>query len=132
MGAGEEQGVVGPRRRRKWMRKLLYIEHKGASNGIVGPARIGWAEVAWPVRSVRYRGRRFASLKGAGRKSNYYDVETGEHYWISGCRKDGADALYDTDVYIDEDAREAYWTEVRGLPRLAHVALRGAPGKYAR
>jgi hypothetical protein len=32
--------------------------------------------------------------------ANYYDVETREHYWISGCKKDGTDALYSTIVEV--------------------------------
>jgi hypothetical protein len=46
------------------------------------------------------------------------DVESGERYWISGPRKDGADRLYDEalPVEIDEDVRIEYWTEIRGMP----------------
>jgi hypothetical protein len=45
-------------------------------------------------------------------------VETGNEYWISGCRKDGADRLYNEadSVYIDDDVREEYWTTIRGAP----------------
>lgn len=41
----------------------------------------------------------------------------GEDYWISGCKKDGNDRLYGErlPVYIDEDVREEYWTEIRNL-----------------
>jgi len=37
-----------------------------------------------------------------------------------GPRKDGADALYATNVSteIDEDAREEYWSEIRKKPEL--------------
>jgi len=42
---------------------------------------------------VRYAGRDYRTLRGHGFKANYFDVETGDHYWISGCRKDGADRL---------------------------------------
>jgi hypothetical protein len=58
------------------------------------------------------------SLKGSGFKSNYYDVETGDEYWISGPRKDGGDRLYGEPipVEIDDDVREEYWTQIRRLP----------------
>ena len=51
-----------------------------------------------------------------GFKANYYDVETGEQYWISGCHRDGADRLYTSNlpVEIDEDVRDEYWTSIRG------------------
>jgi hypothetical protein len=50
--------------------------------------------------------------------ANYFDVETGEEYWISGPHRDGQDRLYGegVPVEIDEDVRAEYWTEVRGLP----------------
>jgi hypothetical protein len=42
-------------------------------------------------------------LRGYGFKANFFDVETREHYWISGCKKEGRDALYSTRVEIDDD-----------------------------
>ena len=57
-------------------------------------------------------------LKGAGFKSNYFDVETGEDYWISGPKRDGSDRLYGgrVPIEIDDDVREEYWKVVRGQP----------------
>jgi hypothetical protein len=94
----------------------MYIENK--SGGVTGPARIGLVAFSRTGRTLYYDGRSFQSLKGAGFKSNYYDVETGEEYWISGPRKDGRDRLYGeaAPVEIDDDVRERYWTEIRGLP----------------
>lgn len=45
-------------------------------------------------------------------------MSTGEYYWISGPRKDGADRLYGerVPVEIDEDVREEYWTDIRSQP----------------
>ena len=43
-------------------------------------------------RTLYYHGQRFQSLKGAGLKSNYYDIDTGEDYWISGPKRDGKDS----------------------------------------
>ena len=61
------------------------------------------------------QGKESRSLKGAGFKANYYDVETGEQYWISAPRKDGSDALYATNIptEIDADVSDEYWTEIR-------------------
>ena len=47
---------------------------------------------------------------------DYYDVATGERYWISGCKKRGDDRLYGGVTPIDEDVREEYWTTIRGQP----------------
>lgn len=83
-------------------------------------------------KSVYYKGRRFTTLSGRGFKANYYDAETGEHYWISGCKRDGTDALYSTPVEIDEDIREEYWTQIRDKPELKEVRSFKRPGKYSK
>ena len=84
---------------------------------LVGPARIGRVTFSKSGQSVHYRGRTFQTLDGQGFKANYFDVDTGQEYWISGCRKDGMDALYNTDVEIDDDVREEYWTQIENSPK---------------
>ena len=108
--------------------RIMWIENKGG-DGIVGPARIGRVSFSKSGRSLYYLGKQFETLDGQGFKANYVDAETGEHYWISGCRKDGRDALYSTDVEIDEDVREEYWTEIRSQPGKVHVSSFRAQGK---
>ncbi len=100
------------------MRRLMYIENK--AGGLNGEGRIGWVEVSRTRRSYEYGGRRLAKT-GSGYKYNCVDEESGENYWVSGPRRDGADKLYGGVVEIDEDARVAYWTEVRGRPDLVHL-----------
>ena len=94
----------------------MYIERKQES--LSGPARIARVQTSKRGRTLYYDGRAFQSLKGAGFKANYFDVETGDEYWISGCKKDGSDRLNgEADpVYIDEDVRAEYWTTIRGAP----------------
>lgn len=94
----------------------MYIEDK--SQGLEGEAVIGRVTFSKTGRSVHYKGRTFQSQNGRGFKSNYFDVETGAEFWISGCRKDGADRLYNggPPVLIDEDVREEYWVDIRKLP----------------
>jgi hypothetical protein len=108
----------------------MYIECKGGD--IVGPASIGRVTFSKTGRTLYYKGKEFASLNGQGFKSNYVDVETREHYWISGCKKDGTDALYSTQVEIDEDVREEYWVKIRNKPELKATVSLKLPGKYAR
>lgn len=94
----------------------MYIEDK--SDGLVGPARIGRVTFSKSGRSVSYGGRTFRK-SGSGYKYNYIDVETGDRFWISGPRKDGADRLYPQStapVEIDDDIAEVYWTQIRGRP----------------
>jgi len=93
----------------------MYIEDK--STGLDGPARIGRVTFSKSGRSLNYAGRTFRSLKGRGFKANYFDVETGDEFWISGPRKDGKDRLYEGSskpVEIDADVEEEYWGSVRG------------------
>jgi hypothetical protein len=101
--------------------RIMYIECKAA--GLSGPARIGRVTFSKTGRTICYAGREFRSLKGYGFKANYFDVTTGEHYWISGPRRDGADRLYGEriPIEIDEDAREEYWSTVRKQPERVHA-----------
>jgi hypothetical protein len=96
--------------------RIMYIECKAGS--LDGPARIGRVTYSKTGKSLKYGGRTFQSLKGRGFKSNYYDVETGDAYWISGPRKDGADRLYggSQPVEVDEDVADEYWRVIRGNP----------------
>jgi hypothetical protein len=93
--------------------RIMYIECKVGN--LTGPARIGRVTYSKTGATIYYRGKEFRSLKGAGFKANYYDVENGEEYWISGPRKDGCDALYATNssAEIDDDVRDEYWTQIR-------------------
>jgi len=97
------------------MNRIMYIESK--AGGLTGPARIGRVTFSKSGATLYYRGKSFQSLKGYGFKGNYFDVETGERYWISGPRRDGRDSLYATHVRpeIDEDIREEYLRDIRGL-----------------
>ena len=95
--------------------RIMYIERKAGN--LTGPARIGRVTYSKTGTTIfqYYQGKAFRSLKGAGFKANYYDVETGEEYWISGPRKDGCDALYATNIptEVDDDVRAEYWTQIR-------------------
>jgi len=101
----------------------MYIEYKG--DELTGDARIGRVKFSKTMKSVHYQNKRFETLKGRGFKANFFDVETGEYYWISGCSKDGTDRLYGERVaiYIDEDVQEEYWREIRNLPDMIGTTI---------
>ena len=88
--------------------KIMYIEDKSA--GLEGSARIGRVYLSKSGKTLYYRGMKFQSLKGSGFKANYYEVETGDHYWISGPRKDQNNRLYggNSGVEIDNDVSKEY------------------------
>ena len=83
----------------------MYIEDK--SEGLEGNARIGRVYFSKTGKALYCRDLKFKSLSGSGFKANYFEVESGDHYWISGPRKDQNDRLYcgsqgveiDVDVY---------------------------------
>ena len=108
----------------------MYIEAK--SEGLVGPARIGRVTYSKTGKSLTYRGREFGSLKGMGIKANFADCESGAHYWISGCKKDGLDSLYPNLIEIDEDVREEYWVKIRNKPELKERRSFRCLGKYSK
>ncbi len=95
--------------------RIMYIEDK--SEGLNGPARIGRVMLSKSGQSVHYDGRTFRRLGGLGFKANYFETETGAHFWISGPRKDGGDRLYEGSakpVEIDVDVQAEYWADIRG------------------
>lgn len=92
----------------------MYLEDK--SSGIEGPARIGRVYFSKSGKTLYYRGRRFRSLKGAGFKANFFEVDSGDYYWISGPRRDKSDRLYggSRGVEVDDDVREEYERYIAG------------------
>ena|ERR1051326_2600280 len=108
--------------------RIMYIENKG--EGLSGPGRIGRVTFSKTGKSIYYKGRMFRSLKGSGFKANYFDAQTGEEYWISGCKKDGSDHLYAGTTEIDDDVREEYWRTIRKMPSKKQVGKMRVRGKY--
>ena len=90
--------------------RIMYIEDK--SEGLTGPARIGRVTYSKTGATIYYRGKEFRRLRNCGFKANYYDVESGDEYWISGPRRDGQDGLYNTNIRpeIDDDVKQEYWS----------------------
>ena len=106
----------------------MYIERK--DDGISGPGRIGRVRFSKTGKTLYYGDQTFRSCKGQGFKCNYFDTETEDGYWISGCKKDGQDRLYPGIVEIDEAARMEYWTSIRNLPENVHLTVMRCGGKY--
>lgn len=104
--------------------RIMFIESKSGENDLGGvSARIGLVTFSKSGKSVHYLGKTFETLSGRGFKANYQDVESGDHYWISGCKKNGEDTLYGErmPIFIDKDVREEYWTQIRNLPDKKHL-----------
>jgi len=95
--------------------RIMYVESK--AEGLNGRGRIGRVSFWNNGKSLLYDGKTFRRLRGGGYKANYYEVESGDRYWISGPKKNGLDRLYCTPgIYIDEDVQEEYWRTIRNQP----------------
>lgn len=114
---------------KKVKQQIMYIE---AKPGLTGPARIGRVQLSKTGRTLYYAGQKFQSLKGAGFKANYFNVETGVEYWISRCRKDGQDTLYPGTVQIDEEVRDEYWLSIRERPDRVQDSEFRSESKYSK
>ncbi|WP_205435338.1 MULTISPECIES: hypothetical protein [Flavobacterium] len=70
--------------------QIKYIELKTGFNDN-GSAWIGLVSFSKSGRTIYFNGKAFQSLAGTGIYANYFDIETGEEYWISGVKKDMTD-----------------------------------------
>ncbi|MEL7002485.1 MAG: hypothetical protein AAFN93_07090 [Bacteroidota bacterium] len=66
---------------------IKYLELKtGYSDN--GPAWIGQVSYSKSGRTIYFDGKAFQPVGSDRSFSNYINIETGEHYWISGVKKD--------------------------------------------
>ncbi len=72
------------------MSMLRYIELK-SGYGDCGPAWIARVRLSRSKTTVYFNGRALKKAKGGGVSGNYFDVESGEEFWISGIKKNGED-----------------------------------------
>ena len=70
--------------------EIKYIELKsGFSDN--GNAWIGLVSFSKSGKTIYFDGKAFQSLNGMGINGNYFDIESGDEYWISGVKKDMTD-----------------------------------------
>jgi len=96
----------------------MYIE-LGRPDGRIESARIGRVSFSKTGKTIYYCGKSFLH---AGR-AEYLELESGRHYRISGCRRDGNDRGGNNPgsfpIEIDDDVRQEYWEQLRGQPERA-------------
>jgi len=69
-------------------RKIIYVELKsGFSDN--GPAWIGFELRSRSGSTLYFNGLALKKLRGGGITGNYFDIVTGEEYWVSGVKKSG-------------------------------------------
>jgi hypothetical protein len=69
--------------------EIVYVELKTGHNDD-GPAWIGRARYSKSGRTVYFNGQALQA-RGRGGYENYFDIESGDQYWISGVKKDQRD-----------------------------------------
>lgn len=100
--------------------RIMYVQLKTGYNTDLGPAWIARVEFSRSWRSLTFHGRRLRRVSGranANYDANFYDVDTGEEYWVSGPKRDRTDARYSSQQpAIDDDAQDAYKAFLSGSP----------------
>ncbi len=89
--------------------EIKYIELKsGFSHD--GPAWIGLVSYSKSGRTLYFNGRAFQSIGSDRIRGNFYDIESGEEYWISGVKKNLQDRHWvgNGKVFIEERVVEEY------------------------
>ncbi len=96
---------------------IRYIELKtGYSDD--GPAWIGRVQESRSGQTIYFNGKAF-KRRGGGAAGNYYDLETGDVYWISGVKKDGRDRHWAGSGQVTiEAAAVAEYLEIVGRKEL--------------
>jgi len=89
--------------------EIKYIELKSGFEHD-GPAWIGMVNYSKSGRTVYFNGKALKSSNSMGIMGNYYDLETGEEYWISGIKKDQTDRHWTGSgkIMIDKDSIDFY------------------------
>lgn len=99
------------------MKRLMYVELKSGYSDD-GPAWIGIVEFSRTGRTAYFNDKAFKKAGGIG--ANFYDLETGDSYWITGIKKDGFNRHWAGrgKIMIDKDVVEEYlsiveWSSLR-------------------
>lgn len=97
---------------------LRYLELK-TGFGDCGPAWIARVCFSRSKATVYFNGRALKRAKGGGVSGNYFDIESGEEYWVSGVKKNGRDRHWAGSgrVWVEAGAVEEYLA-IRNLPAL--------------
>jgi hypothetical protein len=92
---------------------LTYLELKSGQNDR-GPAWVARVKLSRSGNTVYFNGK--ALKRGGGVSGNYFDIETGEEYWVSGVKKDGRDRHWAGagKIWIETSAVSEYLKEVGG------------------
>ena len=94
---------------------LRYIELK-SGQGDRGPAWIARVKMSRTGTTVYFDDRALKRLRGGGVSGNFFDLESGEEFWVSGVKKNGEDRHWagSGKVLVERSAVEEYLA-IRGV-----------------
>lgn len=98
----------------------MYVQLKTGYDIDRGPAWIARIRFSKTWRTAYFRDhvlRRVTGYAHANHDSNFFDVETGDEYWISGPKRNRSDGRYSNErPSIDADALDDYRAFLAGEP----------------
>jgi hypothetical protein len=101
-------------------RRIMYVQLKTGYNTDRGASWIAWVRFSKTWKTAYVHGRTLRRWPGMV-DANFYDVETGEQFWISGPKRDQTDGRYSHVLpEVDDDARGPYEEFLRGAPLPGH------------
>ncbi|MFJ8226115.1 hypothetical protein [Streptomyces griseus] len=107
-------------------RRIMFVQLKTGYDTDRGPSWIGWADFSKTWGTVYVHGRTLRRARGMS-DANFYDIESGEEFWVSGPKRNRADTRYaPSDPDIEPDAADAYRAFLGGAP----LPGREDPGRH--
>ncbi|MDQ0619213.1 hypothetical protein [Arthrobacter globiformis] len=95
--------------------RIMYVQLKTGFNTDRGPAWITRLRFSKSWQTAYFRGRTLERYGGFD--SNFYGLDTGEEFWISGPKRDRTDVRYSSQQpEIEEDVRAEYEAFLNGAP----------------
>lgn len=100
--------------------RIMYVQIKTGYGTDRGPSWIDWVHFSKTWRTAVFQGRTLRRVTGtayANHNSNFYDVDTGEEFWVSGPKRDRSDGRYGhQQPVVAPSAQEAYEAFLSGSP----------------
>ena len=122
------------RRDNKMKTEIRYLELKDNGCNHNGTAWIGKVKLSKTGKTIYFNDKAFRKNAGGniGGISNYYDVETGEQYWISGVKRDGTDRHWagSGKILIGKNIVDNYLNEIGQTKLRANLQIVDIPEIY--
>jgi hypothetical protein len=95
--------------------RVMFVQLKTGYDIDIGPAWISWVRFTRSWQTAYWHGKTLRRRPAFD--ANFYDIQTGEEYWLSGPHRDQADTRYSNiRAQVDADVREVYEAFLNGAP----------------